>query len=145
MAINAKKKGNLWENRWANWLSDNGIHAWKDGASGGGTREKSDVGNDIDYSFQVKGVKKLNLQEAWRQAKRDAELVQDIPCVVVHFDGMAEDDFLVVMSNHDWIEAIKNPKVEPVATPADLQSDRQMKWKLERFIQTGKDLLKEFS
>ena len=108
MKINSKKKGNLWENRWANWLRDNGIRAWKDGASGGGSREKSDVGNDIDYSFQVKGVKKLNLQEAWRQAERDAGKVHDTPAVVVHFDSMAKDQFLVVLDNYDWLDLIKN-------------------------------------
>ena len=48
--INPKKKGNLWENRLANWLKDNGIRAWKDGASGGGNREKGDIGNNLDMN-----------------------------------------------------------------------------------------------
>ena len=50
MSINAKKKGNKGENNWANWLIDNGIKAWRDTQSGGGTREKADVGNDDQTS-----------------------------------------------------------------------------------------------
>lgn len=124
--INAKKKGNLWENRWANWLRDHGIRAWKDGASGGGTREKSDVGNDLDISFQVKAVKKLNLMEAWRQARRDADLVHDTPCVVVHFDNMSDDEFLVVMNNYDWLDLVKGENKAPEYT------DPKFKWALSR-------------
>lgn len=125
--INSKKKGNHWENVFANWLRDNGIKAWKDGMSGGGTREKSDIGNDIDYSFQVKAVKKLNLQEAWRQATRDALKVQDTPCVAIHFDGMAEDEFLIVLNNYDWLEIIKGKKVDI----GDTKSDRDRRWAFE--------------
>ena len=135
--VNSKKKGNHWENVWANWLKDSGIRAWKDGASGGGIIEKSDVGNDIDYSFQVKAVKKLSLQEAWRQAKRDAALVQDIPCVVVHFDGMAEDEFLVVMNNKDWLAEITAKRV---AT----ESKRLPAWKFKKLKDAVNDILREY-
>ena len=45
--------------------------------------------------------------------------MQDKPCVVVHFDGMADDQFLVVMNNHDWLEAIQGEKVETGSTKND--------------------------
>ncbi len=38
--VNVKKKGNAWENRLAQWLTENGVKAFKDSASGGGNREK---------------------------------------------------------------------------------------------------------
>ena len=127
MKINSKKKGNRYENLWANWLRDNGVKAYKDGASGGGTREKSDVGNDIDYSFQVTAGKKIPIQKKWRQAIRDAEMVHDTPCLVIHFDGMAEDQFLVVLNNYDWLKAIKGDKIEI----GDTQNDRERRHTLE--------------
>jgi len=105
--INAKKKGNRGENNFANWLYDNGIKAFKDGQSGGGNREKSDVGNDIDFHFEVKTVKNLSLQKAWRQAVRDSGKSHNTPAVVIHYDGMPKDEWLIVMDNHSWLELVK--------------------------------------
>lgn len=105
--INSKKKGNFWENRFADFLNDNGFKAWRDNASGGGSREKTDVGNGLDYSFQVKGVKKLNLKEAWRQAEKDALQVHDTPAVVIHFDGFAQNQFLITIDGWTFMELLK--------------------------------------
>lgn len=125
--INSKKKGNLWENNLANWLNDNGIKAWKDGASGGGNREKGDIGNNIDMTIESKASKNIKLMEWWAQVKKSAELHQNIPVLFIHKDGMADENWLVIMSNHDWLEAIKKPQVEI----GDTTDDRKMKWALQ--------------
>ena len=105
--INSKKKGNHFENLWANWLRDQGIKASRDAYSGGGDREKSDVANNLGYNFEVKAVKKLHLQKAWRQSVKAAG-VHNTPCVVTHFDGMAQDQFLITIDNWHFLELIKN-------------------------------------
>ncbi|MEK6884530.1 MAG: hypothetical protein AABY22_33165 [Nanoarchaeota archaeon] len=114
MKINSKKKGNRFENLWANWLKDNEIKAWRDSYSGGGDREKSDVANNLNYNFEVKAVKKLSLQKAWRQSVKAAG-VYNTPSVIVHFDGMAQDQFLVVIDNWTFLNLIKtqckNPEI----------------------------------
>ena len=114
MRINSKKKGNFWENRWVDFLRDNGIKAWRDAYSGGGDREKSDVANNLNFNFEVKAVKKLNLQKAWRQSVKAAG-AHNIPCVVTHFDGMAQDQFLITIDNGTFLEFIKgqckNPEI----------------------------------
>jgi hypothetical protein len=60
------------------------------------------VVNGMDANFEVKTVKKLNLQEAWRQSERDVGNYAT-PYVIIHFDGMAPDRWLVVVDNYDWI------------------------------------------
>lgn len=125
--VNSKKKGNLWENKLANWLRDNGIKAWKDGASGGGSREKGDIGNNINMTIESKAAKNIILMDWWKQVKKSAELHQNSPVLFIHQDGMGEEDWLVVMSNHDWLESIKTPKVETGETT----DDRSMKWALQ--------------
>jgi Holliday junction resolvase len=108
--INAKKKGNKGENAVANWLRDNGIKAWRDNASGGGSREKGDVGNNIDLSIEVKTVKKINLQEAWKQVKHASVIHHNEPALFIHFDLMPKNKWLVVMDSDDWLYFMKKAK-----------------------------------
>ena len=136
--MNPKKKGNAGENAWARWLQGQGFRAWRDSASGGST-EKSDVQNTLDAHFEVKTVKRLNLQDAWRQAERDSAKSHAAPHVVIHFDGMGPEDWLVVLSNHDWVELVKKSR-----EPKTLKSEnRDLRWKLSRLIQAAKELLRE--
>jgi len=105
--INAKKKGNHGENLWANWLRDNNICKAFRNSSSGSNIVKSDCTNNLGMNFEVKTVKKLNLMEAWKQSSRDAEMSHTIPTVVIHFDGMPKDTWLVVMNNFDWADLVK--------------------------------------
>lgn len=125
--VNSKKKGNHWENNLANWLRDNGIKAWKDGMSGGGNREKGDIGNNLNMTIESKAAKNIKLMDWWKQVKHSASQHLNAPVLFIHQDGMPEEEWLVVMNNHDWLEAIKSPKVEIGETT----DDRGMKWALE--------------
>ena len=136
--VNSKKKGNMWENRWARWLIEHGIKAWKDGGSGGGCREKSDVGNNINANFEVKGVKKLNLFKAWKQSQSASDKTHNTPYVIVHFDGMAEDEFLVVMNNYDWLDLVSGEKEVETA-----YEDPKVKWSIQRLVDSAKTVIKQ--
>ena len=116
--INAKKKGNHGENLWANWLRDNNVCKANRNSSSGANIVKSDVTNDLGMNFEVKTVKKLNLMEAWKQSERDAQMSHTIPTVVIHFDGMPKDTWLVVMNNWDWADLVKG-KNKPVMKTAN--------------------------
>lgn len=107
MAINAKKKGNLWENKLATWLSGHGYKAWKDGASGGGSREKGDVGNNMDMTIESKACKNVSLMEWWGQVSTSAAIHRNQPVLFIHVDGMPDNNWLVVMDSNDWIELVK--------------------------------------
>lgn len=61
LMINVKKKGNAGENAFAKFLVDNGIKAWKDSASGGGDREKADVGCNIGMHFEKRQINSFEL------------------------------------------------------------------------------------
>ena len=124
--VNVKKKGNRNENDFANWLQANGIKAYRNSASGA-TTAKGDINNSLDMTIECKHVKKINLQEAWKQVKRDAEMASNTPLLAIRFDGMPENTWLMVMNSGDWLEAVKSPKVEVSETT----DDRSMKWAME--------------
>ena len=136
--IGSKKKGNAGENAFSNWLNDNGIRAWKDSMSGGGTREKGDVGNNIDATIEVKTVKKLNLQGVWQKLAINASQHQNSPLLAIHFDGFPKDKWLMVLDNHDWLTLIKKPEEERITT-----ENRNLKWKLKTLKEQITSVLKE--
>lgn len=143
--VNVKKKGNRGENDFANWLRDHGIKAWKDGMSGGGNREKGDVGNNIDCTFEVKTVKRINLKQAWDQADRSATAHKNQAVLAIHFDGMPKGEWLMVMHSEDWLEMMLNgselAQVES-SSHFDKEHDRKLKWAIEGVIRACKALLK---
>ena len=136
--IGSKKKGNAGENAWSNWLNDQGIRAWKDSMSGGGNREKSDVGNSLNHHYEVKTVKHLNVQKAWQKAVIDAGKAQNIAHLIVHYDGMPKDNWIIMLSNWDWLELIKKPQEEKVET-----ENRNLKYKLQNLKNQITSVLKE--
>ena len=113
----------MFENRLANWLRDNGIKAWKDGASGGGSREKGDIGNNINMTMESKAAKNIKLMEWWKQVKKSANVHHNPPVLFIHQDGMGEKEWLVVMHNEDWLDLIKGEK----EVKTDYQKP-EMKW-----------------
>lgn len=106
MAINAKKKGNKGEHAFAHFLMDNGVKAFRNSMSGGSIW-KGDIANNLDLCIEVKTVKKLNLMEAWHQVNTDSGKSHAVPVLVVHFDGMPKDSWLVVMDSGDWVDHLK--------------------------------------
>src|SRR5574343_86523 len=104
--INAKKKGNRGEN----------------------------ILNGMDYSMEIKTVKKLNLKEAWKQVNRDASIAHNSPLLAVHFDGMPEKEWIVCISSADWIEIEK--ELRQVSTKdktvdyKELNSNKELSWLL---------------
>lgn len=139
--VNSKKKGNLWENRWANWLTYHGIKAWKDGLSGGGNKEKSDVGNNIDINFEVKAGKQVpkKVYDFYDQSEKDAVKTHNIPYVVMHRDGRPSDEFMVMMNSYDWLTLWKKAQ-EPKQVKHD--KSREGKYLISSTIVILKKLLK---
>jgi len=132
--MNAKKKGNAGENKWANWLKEQGITAYRNSSSGA-NYQKSDVHNSIGANFEVKTVKKLNLKEAWKQSSRDAFNSHTTPYLIIHFDGMGEDEWLVVMDNWNWVDlqlkAMAGEGVEIKPAPSEERNNRELKWAVQ--------------
>lgn len=105
--MNVKKKGNHGENEFANWLQENGIKAYRNSSSGAGLY-KGDVNNSLNCTFEIKTVKKINLQEAWRQVNKDSSIAHTTPVLAIHFDNMPKREWLVTIHSEDWLDLIKN-------------------------------------
>ena len=104
--MNAKRKGNAGEHKFAHYLVDNGIKAFRNSMSGGSVW-KGDIANSLDLTIEVKTVKKLNLMEAWRQVSADASKAHNSPLLVIRFDHMPKDESLVVQHSEDWLAQLE--------------------------------------
>lgn len=131
--MNPKKKGNAGENAFANWLISNGIKAWKDGASGGGSNEKADVGNNLNIHFEVKTVKKIGLQEVWKKAELECAKTHNTPVIAVHFDGMSPDTWLMVLHSEDWLDLLTKNE----GTKTDYQ-DPKLRYAIQSLKESAK-------
>lgn len=142
--INSKRKGNNFENKFANWLKDNGIKAWKDGASGGGTREKADVGNNLNLHFEIKAVKRINLQEVWKKALLECGKTHNDPVIAIHFDGMKDDNFLMVLDNHHFLDILQKSQGEKIVVEVPQEDSRDKKYAIQQAITYLKRLEKYY-
>ncbi len=100
--MNAKKKGNAGEWAFAHWLKGVGLGNAFRNAMSGGTIWKGDISNSLDLTIEVKTVKRINLQDAWRQVAKDSSLARNSPLLAVHFDNMPTNEWLVVIHSEDW-------------------------------------------
>lgn len=103
---NAKKKGNQWENKLANWLRSHGFKATKDPSSGSHS-ERGDIVNDLNLTIESKAAKTVKLMEWWKQVDYAASQQRNEPVLFIHVDGMGDDEWLVVMHSEDWVERMK--------------------------------------
>lgn len=103
---NAKKKGNVWENKLANWLRSHGFKATKDPSSGSHS-ERGDIVNNMNLTIESKSCKTVKLMEWWKQVDYAASQQRNEPCLFIHVDGMGDNEWLVVMHSEDWIEHMK--------------------------------------
>lgn len=144
MTVNSKKKGNLWENKLAKWLTEHGIKAWKDSASGGGNREKGDIGNNVDLTIESKSAKSILLMPWWKQTCESASKHGNTPALFIHQDGMPDNEWLVVMHSEDFVEMLKKSREEKevVEVEANPMENREVRFKTERAISSLKELLK---
>lgn len=125
--MNPKQKGNAGERSWAKFLRENDLDskAWRNYGSGS-TIYKSDVVNKLDYNFEVKCVKKLNLYKALKQTQRDAEMAHSKPSIVFHLDGMRDGEWWIIIDSYEWAKLMKKS-----AEPLLKQPDREMRYDLE--------------
>ena len=126
--INVKKKGNKGENDFYKWLRQEGIDrgAMRNPSSGSGI-VKSDVVNALGINFEVKTVKKLNLLKAYNQSDRDALASHTTPYLAIHFDGMSDDVWLMVMDNWTWKDLWIKSREDKIIQPS-----RELRWALEK-------------
>jgi len=128
--INSKRKGNQGERNWAKFLREQGIdNNARRNVSSGSTFYKSDIHNSINYNFEVKCVKRLNLWNAIKQTVRDAEKSHTKPSVIIHLDGMREDEWWVLIDAYNWADLIKRSKESVIKEP-----DRETSYIIKNLI-----------
>lgn len=133
---NSKKKGNVWENKLANWLNSHGFKASKDPSSGSHL-ERGDISNSMNLTIESKAAKTVKLMEWWKQVEYAATQQRNEPVLFIHVDGMPDSEWLVVMHSEDWIERMKGN----VETKQDYQ-DPKAKWAFQNAREALRTALK---
>jgi hypothetical protein len=80
-----------------------GIKAFRNSMSGGSIW-KGDIANNLDLTIEIKTVKKINLQQAWRQVEADYSKARNSPILAIRFDKMPKDTWLIVQHSEDWVQ-----------------------------------------
>ena len=126
--MNSKRKGTNNELQVAKFLRDNGIKAWRDSASGGGSGDKGDINNNLDFCIECKCGAGPSLWSSWAQVKKASSLNGNTPVLFIRRDGMSKGEHLVVMHSNDWIEHIKG----------DNEQEFEMDYKTRNLIQRAR-------
>lgn len=108
----------------------------------GGSIWKGDVSNDKNLCIEIKTVKAINLQELWRQVKRDSDLSHATPVAAIHFDHMPEDHWLMVMDSADWQEMFKRSLGDKEIVEVVAEDSREKRWAAENAKSAISKLLK---
>lgn len=140
--MNSKRKGNAGEHAFARWWQSVGLGGSMRNTMSGGSIWKGDVSNDKDLCIEIKTVKKINLQELWRQVSRDAGQSHATPLAAIRFDHMPEDKWLMIMDSADWQEMFKRSLGEKQVVEVPRGDSREMKYAMERLRNAVREVQK---
>ncbi len=142
--MKTKEKGKLLENHVADRLAETGLdaRAKRDGASGAGNREKSDVSTDIQINgrnigIECKNHKTLHIPEWWKQAKKLETLGQE-PVLIYKIPHDPLEGTLVTIYFETFLELLKGntEHLEPIIEKPEIR------WRAKRAKDAINDLIK---
>jgi len=142
--ISAKKKGSRFELFVAKEITAEGLgKAGREANSGAGFR-KGDIACNLPFLIECKNQKSLQWWASIDQAKKQAEIGNwngDKWALIVRDPRTPEQrpDCYAVIDMWEFLKLLKKDSAPRIKEP-----DREMKYKLERFVEYGRSLLKEF-
>ena len=137
------QKGRRFENLINKEIEAGGLgRATRTPGSGSG-KLKGDSFNNLDFLIEAKNQKTIKIQEWVRQAKQQAKIGNydsDKWALVFRDPGSPEvnPEIYVVIDFYKWLELLKKESEPRIKEP-----DRQMRWKLQRLIDSAKAVVKE--
>lgn len=139
----AQQKGKRFEQFIANQIEEMGLgKAGREIGSGSG-KAKGDIRSNLPFLIEAKNEKKPHWWENIDQAKDQAQkgnYDRDKWLLVVRDPRTPEDNPSVyaIVDFWEFLKLLKKDKEPLVKEP-----DRNMKWKLQRLVQTAKEIIKD--
>ena len=139
------EKGKRFEKRIAKIIQDEGFGtARRENGSGSGKR-KGDIAANIPFMQEVKNWKKIKILEWIRQAKSQAEkgnYDSDKWGVVFRDPNSPEENpnIYITLDLYQFLILLKKDSEPRIKEP-----DREMRWKLQRLIDSAKAVLKDLN
>lgn len=137
------EKGKRFEKLIAKEIEAEGLGlARREDGSGSG-KKKGDIAANLPFLIEAKNQKTIKIQEWIRQAKSQAEMGNWSPdkWMLVFRDPSSPEVNPKIYAVLDFWETLKLLKKNQ--EPRIKKPDREMAWKLKRFVVYGKALLKE--
>ena len=138
-----KAKGSRFERFIAKEITQAGLgEAHRELMSGGGWR-KGDIASSLPYLMEAKHQKKIRVLEWIDQARREAQQGNFDPnkWILVFNDFRKKPEFSEVYAVIDFWELLELLKKN--SEPKIKQPDRQLKWEIQKLIQTAKQVIKK--
>lgn len=131
----AKAKGKLFENWFADFISDVFPNAQRQIGSGSGLK-KGDISNTGDWTFELKNTKRLNLKKDLKQAE-DQSLGYQKWGLVWHLQNQPMEKSFITLAVQDFkelLKAEKNQKPEGKIPEWLLRKARQVLKDVEKYL-----------
>lgn len=148
MSHSTKQKGRLLENWVADQIVAKGIDlkARANGDSGGGNRDKCDVGTSMmvlgqNAGIECKNQKTLAIQEWWRQTKKLESLRME-PILAFHIENEPWEETKVVIYLDTFLDLVKLSNTEKLYIEKPQEDNREKKWAIQNAITALKKLEK---
>ena len=138
------KKGQEFEKRIAREIEAEGLGlARREKGSGSGKR-KGDIAANLPFLIEAKNQKTIKIQEWIRQAKKQARIGNYNPdkWALVFNDPQTPEENSEIYAVIDFWQFLTLLKKE--SEPRVKKPDREMRWKLQRLVESAKAVLKEF-
>ena len=138
------EKGKRFEKQIAQEIQDAGFGlARREAGSGSGLR-KGDIASNLPFLIEAKNQKTIKIQEWIRQAKSQAKIGNYDPdkWALVFKNPESPDanpEMFITIDFYQFLDLMKTAEQPKIKKP-----DREMKYKIERFVEYGRSLLKEF-
>lgn len=133
--MNARIKGNKFEEEWSEYIQDIDPDASRNRGSGAGVA-KSDVHNSLGYEFECCHSQKINIWKKIEEAERHASEAHTIPAVVFKADRILEP-YIAIPAWHfkELVKKFKQPK--------SINPDRTLGYELRQLSQLANRISKK--
>jgi len=139
----SQAKGKRFEKFIANEIELSGLGSARREIGSGSGKKKGDIYCNLPFLIEAKNQKKIQLWQAIDQAKSQAEKGnenKDKWCLIIRDPRTSEESpsCYAIIDMWQFFQLLKKDSEPLIKEP-----DRQLKWKIQRFIEYGKSIIKE--
>jgi len=137
------EKGKRFEKMIAKDIEAEGLGMARREVGSGSGKKKGDIASNLPFLIEAKNQKTIKMQEWIRQAKEQARIGNYDPqkWALVIRDPATPEDNPEIYATIDFYQFLKLLKKD--SEPRIKEPDREIKWKIQRLVESAKAVLRE--